>query len=194
MIHRSDQYLDDNLWAHPGSALDQMADCSSPLEQLVAIDSALYRGFILHRDLRDFVCGTARRRRWLRFHASASAESPLETVARVVLVEAGFPVTQQGFIEGVGRADLQLEDGSVVETDGFDSHSSRLAFVEDRRKGRVIQRQDRRLLRYASEDVLGNPKSIAYDAAQLLGRPVSVGFEDRFAEITALNGMRTRGR
>lgn len=190
-IHYSGSHEPRNLWVPFANALDQMADCVAPLDQLIAIDGALYDRKIRPEDLDFFVCGTERRREWLRERASALSESLLETVTGAILDAAGYPFEAQREITRVGRTDFVLEDGTVVEADGFDPHGTRKAFREDRRRGRELQLQGRGLLRYAFEDIVRYPLGVVLDVAKQLGRDPHPDFRARWFEITSPTGFRT---
>jgi len=190
-VHHSDSYKPRQLWTPLLGALDQMADCVAPLDQLIAIDGALYDRKIRPEDMGLFVCGTERRREWLRARASALSGSLLETITGAVLDVAGFPAQAQREISRVGRTDFVLEDGTVVEADGFDPHGTRKAFREDRRRGRELQLQGRGLLRYAFEDVVWSPLNMILDVARQVGRDPRPDFRARWREITSPTGFRT---
>lgn len=94
---------------------------------------------------------------WLRTRVDARAESPPETLARLALVEAGHRVRIQEYFEHVGRVDILVGDGVVVEVDGSSYHADPVAFVRDRQRDRALTRLGFRVLRFAASEVLADP-------------------------------------
>lgn len=189
-VHRSDELPPPGIWVPAYAALDHAADCTSPINQLAALDGALNAGLIVPDVVETFTAGTVQRRRWLARNCSSHAQSIQETVCRVILVEAGFKVREQVTIPEVGRSDILLDDGSIIEVDGYETHSSREAFVRDRRRDRAAILRGTRTLRYTWEDVVLNPTVMAAEVSQLLGRPIARGFDRRIAEIFSPTGFR----
>lgn len=93
--------------------------------------------------------------------ADAKAGSPMESVLRWLIHDAGLPrpVSQYVIRDGVGRFLAQVdlawpEHRVVVEFDG-NVHRDRRVFVEDLRRQNGIVLADWRILRFSSADVLG---------------------------------------
>jgi very-short-patch-repair endonuclease len=109
--------------------------------------------------------GGARARRVLP-EADPRAESPMESVLRWLLHEAGLPApvlqleVRNGEGSFLGRVDLAWPDRKViVEFDG-DVHRDRKVFVEDiRRQNRLIA-AGWTILRFSSADVVGYPQQV----------------------------------
>jgi len=161
-------------------ALDHTGVCLEPRRQLVLLDAALRRGMIVGADLDRWTRTTNERRAWLLRHSDPRAESPLETLTRVDLVEAGLTVEPQAWIDGVGRVDLLVEGRAVVELDGRGFHDSDDAFVADRRRDRELARRGYLPLRFAYADVIAaRPGELARVCAEALAarrrRPVRSG-------------------
>ncbi|WP_152650535.1 endonuclease domain-containing protein [Demequina aurantiaca] len=148
-------------------ALIAASACLTPREHLVALDSALNKGLVnvnhiapvssrlvdsRGRAIAEFA---RERREWLVAHADGRAESPLETLVRVDLVEAGFAVQPQRFVDGVGRVDLLVEGQLVVETDGRRHHDDPHAFQRDRERDRMLLRCGFRVMRFTYADLVG---------------------------------------
>ncbi|MCU1480168.1 MAG: hypothetical protein JWQ19_954 [Subtercola sp.] len=68
----------------------------------------------------------------------ASAQSGLETMARLRLRALRIPYHPQAEIAGVGHVDLLVGERLVVELDGKEWHSSPEAFAEDRRRDLIL--------------------------------------------------------
>jgi uncharacterized protein DUF559 len=106
--------------------------------------------------------GAARARKVLAL-AGEPAESPMESVLRWVLHEAGLPppvvqhVVTDAFGAFLGRADLAWPERKViVEFDG-EVHRERRVFVEDLRRQNRLVAAGWTVLRFTSADVLGHP-------------------------------------
>ncbi len=127
-------------------------------------------GQMREQDLELFQHGTVERRAWLAARADARAESISETYARVALVDAGLRVVPQRHFRGVGRVDLLVEGGVVVELDGAAYHSDPRAFSADRARDRRLAVRSIPTLRYTFMDAVRNPAAIVADVIAVLWR------------------------
>lgn len=137
-------------------------------DAVVALDEALHRRLVDQTDLHRFAAGhhgakgVARLRRALDL-VEPSAESPMETRLRLVLVLAGLPVpevqptvTHEGRF--VARPDLLYRaQRLVLEYDGG-THRDSLA-EDNRRQNRLIS-AGYRVLRFTASDVQRHPDSV----------------------------------
>jgi very-short-patch-repair endonuclease len=181
VLHRTSAPIPDRLWLPVAQAIDQAGWCTSPVGQLVLVDAALHAGVLLPGDLRHFEVRDARRRAWLGRMASGAAESPLETVARAVLVTAGLRVREQVIVPGVGRVDLIVEDEAAVELDGWDFHRSREAFEHDRARDRLLLARSVPVMRFTARELRADPRSVVAQVAEVVGRAVRRDAERRLA-------------
>jgi very-short-patch-repair endonuclease len=109
--------------------------------------------------------GSARARAVLP-HANQLAESPMESVLRWLIHQAGLPapvlqyrVTTPGG-RFVGKADLAwIAERVLVEFDG-NIHRERDVFVDDLRRQNGLVIEDWVILRFSSADVLGRPDEV----------------------------------
>ncbi|MFP5370904.1 MAG: endonuclease domain-containing protein, partial [Actinomycetes bacterium] len=106
--------------------------------------------------------------------ADCRAESPMESVLRWLLHDAGLPrPVLQHPIRNVGgallgRADLAWPDRKVlVEFDG-DVHRERHVFVNDVRRQNALIAAGWVVLRFTSADVLGRPGEVIADIRRAL--------------------------
>jgi len=150
------------------TALGHAARCADFPTLLVATDYLLRSGSI-SRSALDAVPGSAGRR--LRAMASAEADSPPETLARLALIEAGYQPRQQVTFTTIGRVDLVVNDSAVIEIDGRAYHSDPAAFVRDRRRDRALAQLGYRVLRFAAAEVLADRAIVARDVAASVGPP-----------------------
>jgi very-short-patch-repair endonuclease len=153
---------------HPVAALKAASRCLSPREHLVVADAMLHAGLITDRDLVFGGGGTSARSAWLMTRADARAESPLETLARLELVEGGLAVQPQVHIRGVGRVDLVVEGKLVVETDGREFHDTDDAFARDRKRDRALHGLGFVVLRFIRKDVVSTPGLVLADTLRAL--------------------------
>jgi uncharacterized protein DUF559 len=126
-------------------------------------------------DRRPIGRGSARARAVLPV-ADPRAESPMESVLRWILHEAGLPAPELQYVvrDGaggfLGRADLAWpEQRVIVEFDG-DVHRERDVFVGDLRRQNRLIAAGWTVLRFTSADVLGRPQEVVAEIRRALGR------------------------
>lgn len=142
------------------SPLRTALDCgrSLPLlDAVVVLDAATHGGRVAPGALRAAAetargHGAAALRQAVRF-ADALAESPLESVLRLLVSLLPCHVDIQVRVRRAGKVDLVLDGWLVLEADGFEYHSDRRAYREDRRRANVLPGQRMVLLRYSWEDL-----------------------------------------
>jgi Protein of unknown function (DUF559) len=131
---------------------------------LATLDAALRSQTCDRRDLLAAANAQAGRRgivavRKLIPLARPEAESPMESEARLVMLDGGLPepVLQYEIVDRDGRVwrvDFAWPDHRVaVEFDGFEWHSSREALRKDRQKRAALEEIDWRVLSIVSDDV-----------------------------------------
>lgn len=100
-------------------------------------------------------CATARR---CLQHATELSESPYESLARAILIDAGFQPTPQFSVKNF-RVDLSVGGGVLIEIDGDGKYADDTAGVikrENDRKKR-IENLGYRILRYRPAELLHEP-------------------------------------
>jgi very-short-patch-repair endonuclease len=133
--------------------LRDMAWCQSPERVVAAADSAIRLGHITRAQWsRDIVALPRRLRRLLR-RVDPKSESFLESIVRFRLEMLGYSPRVQVKIVGVGRVDLMLGGRLVIELDGWEFHSTREAFEEDRRRDAVLAARGYLVLRFTYRQV-----------------------------------------
>jgi hypothetical protein len=157
------------------SLLRTVLDCARELplrEAVVVCDAALRAGL-------DEVClrtaavlargnGSAAIRAVVAL-ADGRAESPIESCLRLVSGRLGTAVPQV-WIDGVGRVDLLLDGWLVLEADGFEHHSDRERYREDRRRANALAVLGYTLLRFSYEDIVHHEDVVAEVIARVLAR------------------------
>lgn len=154
--------------AHPVAALKSASQCVSPREHLVVADALLHAGLVSAGDLTFGGGGTSSRSAWLRTRADARAESPLESLARLDLVEGGLRVEPQVYFRGVGRVDMLVQGKLVVETDGREYHDAGDAFARGRKRDRALHGMGFVVLRFTRKDVVSTPGLVLADTLRAL--------------------------
>ncbi|MGU3499644.1 DUF559 domain-containing protein [Mycobacterium sp. C31M] len=138
---------------------------------LATLDAALRSETCDRREIFEAVARQHGRRgivavRDLAAHASGLAESPMESEARLVMLDAGLPQPelQYEIIDRSGRlwrVDFAWPDCTfVVEYDGYDWRSDPERFARDRRKRAALQEMGWTVLSIVSEDVRRYPEEL----------------------------------
>ena len=128
--------------------------CAEEWTALVAADAALHRGRTTRQQVSAYLRGPRRvlgRNRLKR--TSDRARSPLETLARVQLQDAGIDISDGMVISDVGEVDLVVAGWLVIELDGYEFHSDRWPFHHDRERDRELVRQGYTPIRFTSNNV-----------------------------------------
>ena len=154
VVHRSDS---------PGGtplvpllhALVTMVRCLPTVDAVVALDSAVRQRLVRVDAVRSRLRGPgsveARRRLGL---VDGRSGSVIETVLRLALRQAGLQVDCQVLAPGVGRVDLVVAGWLVIEVDGFEFHSKREEYRNDRRRTNQLVQAGYTVLRFTYEDVM----------------------------------------
>jgi len=155
IVHRSDAAWRDATEKSVPVALDLASRCVDRYAQLALVDAALYTRRLYPGDIRDFVHTAPGQRRWLVDHCDQDAQSIMESYARIRLTEAGLKVRPQVVVGPRGHRDLLVEELVVVELDGWETHGTKVAFIEDRRRDRLAIHDGKPTLRYTFDDLFG---------------------------------------
>ncbi|PJI94075.1 DUF559 domain-containing protein [Luteimicrobium subarcticum] len=143
-----------------------------PRDQAVeAVDLALKDDLVTKADVARCLAPNAPRAAWTALAlADGRVDSGLETRARLALVDAGFAPVPHVVHVGVGEVDLQVEH-VIVECDGFEYHSRRGEYREDRRRDRELVARGFVVLRFTFEDVMGDPTIVPRAVRAALAAP-----------------------
>jgi very-short-patch-repair endonuclease len=142
------------------------------LEAVVVLDSATHSGRVRLEALKAAAevargHGAAALRQAVRF-VDALADSPLESVLRLLVTLLPCHVSVQVRVRGAGKVDIVLDGWLVLEADGFEHHSDRKAYREDRRRANVLPRRRLVLLRYSWEDLRFRPWEVLAQIEEVL--------------------------
>lgn len=138
----------------------QSLRCLPPLEGLTIAESAVKQGLVRLESLRERFSGLRDGGiRTVLARINPQSGSIIETMARFYLEEAGFNVQLQVNVPGMGHLDLKVDGALGLETDGYDSHSSRQAYREDRRRWNLTVVRGVPTLRITFEMLLNQPEA-----------------------------------
>ncbi|WNV74506.1 endonuclease domain-containing protein [Geodermatophilus sp. DSM 44513] len=162
----------------PARTWRDLAGVLTPPALLAVTDQLLARGvardqLAVQLQARPTGRGSARARAVLPV-ADPRSESPMESVLRWLLHEAGLPapdlqhVVRDAAGSPLGRADLAWPERRVlVEFDG-DLHRERAVFVGDLRRQNRLVAAGWTVLRFSSADVLGRPADVVAEVRRAL--------------------------
>jgi very-short-patch-repair endonuclease len=167
----------DHIVSPTASAVDPMPivlahvfRCQPRENVIVSLDSALRGGHILLPELRDVVAQLPAKYSPYLDLVDMSAESGLETKARLRLRALGIPYRAQVRISRVGHVDLLIGERLVLELDGEAWHSGPLAYAEDRRRDLELVRQGFVVMRLSYSQVMGEWASVESVIRALVSR------------------------
>ena len=157
------------------SLLRTVVDCARELplrEAVVICDAALRRGLELSALRLAAMAARGHGSRAVRAvvaSADARAESPIESCLRLIAREIGR-VDLQVWVSGVGRVDMVVDGWLVLEADGFEFHSDRRSYREDRRRANALVAAGYTILRFGYEDIVHDEDSVRRVIAGVLAR------------------------
>lgn len=116
------------------SALAEMFACADDVEALAAVESAIERRVLDPAHLGALRAMLPPSRQKVLERLDLNGQSGLETKMRMFLRSTRVRFRAQVAIESVGLVDFLIGDRLVIEVDGWQFHSGRRAFEEDRRR------------------------------------------------------------
>lgn len=154
-------------------ALAAAVRCQPPRAAIATLDNALFTGAIDEEGLAEVFSRLPVRYRVLRPLVDARAEAGSESIARLLLRGQGFDVRVQVQIDGVGRVDLVVDDGIVVECDSRAHHGGWEAQERDRLRDLRLAERGFVVLRPSARMIFSEPQLLARAVAGLRGHPAS---------------------
>lgn len=155
--------------------LRTVLDCARELplrEAVVVCDAALRAGL----DSRTLLAAARSARgpgscaiRAVEQAADGRAESAIESCLRLLARTVGR-VDCQVWISGVGRVDMLVDGWLVLEADGFEFHSDRRSYREDRRRSNALVAAGYVILRFGYEDIVHHEDAVRRTIAEVLAR------------------------
>ena len=143
--------------APPRLLVARMLRCAEETPAVVVADAALRRGLVSRAELAAMLrsnrsSGPLGRRRLAR--CREKARSPIESIARLELEDAGHSVEVGVDVPGVGEVDMLVDDRLLLETDGYQFPSSKGDWANDRRREQRLIAQGRLWVRLTYDDVM----------------------------------------
>ena len=114
------------------TALRHAVRCLDDEGLVVVCDSVLNRGLLSLEQIERLLAPAPRRVLRLLDRCDGRAESGPESMVRLRLRSRTVRVRPQVVIDGVGRGDLLVGRGLIIEIDGFVFHGDRSGFERDR--------------------------------------------------------------
>lgn len=154
--------------APPRLLVARMLRCAEETPAVVVADAALRRGLVSRAELAAMLRsnrsgGPLGHRRLAR--CREKARSPIESIARLELEDAGHSVEVGVDVPGVGEVDMLVDDRLLVETDGYQFHSSKGDWSNDRRREQGLIAQGRLWVRLTYDDVMSGRTVPVVEAA-----------------------------
>lgn len=150
-LHWTHERLDDTRWIDdPLTSLALAVECLDLRAAVVLIDSVVNRRILDADVVVRLLVATPRGRRLLKLH-DGSAESGIETLARLALRSRNLRVRTQVPIAGIGRVDLLIGDRLILELDGREWHSD---FERDRARDRALAARGYLVIRASYRQVM----------------------------------------
>ena len=154
--------------APPRLLVARMLRCAEEIPAVVVADAALRRGLVSRAELAAMLRsnrsgGPLGHRRLGR--CGGQARSPSESSGRLGLGEAGHSVEVGVDVPGVGEVDMLVDDRLLVETDGYQFHSSKGDWSNDRRREQGLIAQGRLWVRLTYDDVMSGRTVPVVEAA-----------------------------
>jgi very-short-patch-repair endonuclease len=166
--------LDFRPIASVAAAVEHAVREIGPHEAVAVLDSALHAHRLTAAALAMVLDGIpAAARRHIDGRTDARAESGVESIARVLLQDAGIAAAVQVVIVGIGRVDLLIDGWLIVEIDGS-QHADPAQMRKDRARDAAAIRLGYRTIRLTYADVVHRwPQALATIRAALAdGAPV----------------------
>lgn len=114
-------------------ALWEAIHCLDEENALAAIESAIQSGFLPYNEVMKVVAYAPRRLEWGLRRLVVDSGSGNETIVRLRLLRAGYPVVAQGRVPGLGRQDLVVDDCIGLEIDSKRWHDNERIPEDDTR-------------------------------------------------------------
>lgn len=141
-------------------ALVHLRKCAGDLAFFASLESAWAKGMLSAQARNRIRHQLPASKRWLVDRAQGNAGSGLESILRMLLMAAGLRLRGQVQVTRVGRVDFLVAGPRggriIVEVDGYEFHSSREQFTEDRRRQAAASVQGLETLNFSYQQVLND--------------------------------------
>jgi very-short-patch-repair endonuclease len=141
----------------PLEALSHIVQCQKRQFAVASIDSALFQGLVDSSELDSMFALLPRRHRRMRGEVDGRCMSGLESLVRLLLLDAGIPFDLQVYLRGVGTVDFVVAGCVVVETDGRLGHIDSLSAARDYQRDAAAIRLGYAVVRLNYAQVMFDP-------------------------------------
>lgn len=145
---------------------------------LATLDAALHSGWCTPREIEQAITEQKGRRgivavRALAPVADGRAESPMESEARLVMIDGGLPLPELQYEIDNWRVDFAWPDAGVVaEYESVEWHAGRLEMLRDRARFAAIQQLGWTVIPIVAADVRMYPRTLVERIAAHLDRHI----------------------
>jgi very-short-patch-repair endonuclease len=138
-------------------ALGHIVQCQPRESAVSSLDSALYLRLVTASQLDRMFAELPRKYRALRCLVDGRCMSGIESLVRILLLDAGIPFELQVAFRGVGTVDFLVAGCVVVETDGRLGHDDPLSKARDYRRDAAVVRLGFSVVRLNYAQVMFDP-------------------------------------
>lgn len=143
-------------------ALAHIIRCQPRMVAVAALDSALYTGRISLADLDVIFASVPAKFADLRDDIDSRCMSGIETIVRLLCLDAGVRCVPQVDFPGIGVVDFVLEGCVVVETDGHSGHASASNQKRDYDRDVALAALGYIVLRFNYRQVMFHPERVMF--------------------------------
>jgi very-short-patch-repair endonuclease len=146
---------------HTVSAIEALAhivQCQPRKLAIASIDSALFQLAVTPLDVHRMFEGLPRRLRRLESHVDGRCMSGIESLVRLLLLDAGIPFELQVSFRGVGTVDFVVAGRVIVEIDGRLGHADEPSRARDYRRDAAVIRLGYAVVRLDYAQVMFDPE------------------------------------
>lgn len=156
VLHAENYQIPEQIYVSPLKATVRAMRCvTDHTARIVILDSVLHKRLVAPSELEWAITSLRNPGITRAFRcADGRARSGIETIVRLELISHGFNVEAGKVIPGVGEVDFLVEGRIIVELDGFQYHSDRTAFANDRRRSREALNQGFATLRFTYHEAM----------------------------------------
>lgn len=144
----------------PLNALAHLIRCQPETLAIAAIDSALNQKLVSVSQLAGLFGILPSRYRRYRSRVDSRAMSGIETIVRLLMLDAGLSCTPQVRFPGIGTVDLVVESRIVIETDGRLGHVGAIGTARDYDRDAALAALGFIVLRFNYRQVMFSPNVV----------------------------------
>jgi very-short-patch-repair endonuclease len=144
----------------PLNALAHIIRCQEEQIAIAALDSATYQRIVSEAGLDKLFASLPAKYRRYRRRVDARCMSGIETIVRLMILDAGLNCEPQVFIPSIGFVDFVVEGRVVVETDGRLGHADAPGTARDYDRDVALAALNYIVLRFNYRQVMSSPEVV----------------------------------